>query len=239
MLYTAAQIIADFRSDVFDAVVVDDAGIARDTLWSAADALRYLNQAIAQVATDTLQHRVRLSLPVVANEPLLYLPTELLEVIRVDLTTTDSEGAPIGSSRGLEWFNIDEGILRDDYGLRYVVPVDLETSTGTPRHITRDYDPAMLRLYPIPLEPGILYLYASAIPDELLSVSMPLPFSGRKERHLMLLWMKKLAYAKHDADTLDLRRSADYEAEYRVAAAERFNELDRDRREGGIMPSRW
>lgn len=227
---TVDDLIADFRSDVFDTPDVDDAGVARDALWSDRDVLRYINSACAQLARDTLALRKRFSIAVNADEPLVRFPyDEILDVI-----TAQYDMTLYGGTRFLDAFDIDEGIWRDDYGLRRHTMPNLE-SKGTPAYYTRDYDNLFLRLYPIPQVAGTLVVHAYVVPTELYA-GVPLPFQSFTDRELLLLWMKKLAYAKQDADTLDLNRSLSFADEYKRAAVDRRSELDRIRRpSGGVV----
>ena len=231
MIYTVDELIADFRSDVFDNPDVDGEGVERDALWSASDILRYINTACGQLARDTLALRKRFEFSITADEPLVRFPyDEVLDVITAEFNAPAYNGA----GRWLRPFDIDEGIRREDYGVMITSAPNLET-TGTPSHFTRDYDNLFLRLYPIPAVDGDLIVHAYVVPQRLYA-GMPLPFTSEIDRYLLLLWMKKMAYAKQDADTLDLSRSGAFDAEYREGALARRSELDRIRRpSGGIV----
>jgi hypothetical protein len=93
-----------------------------------------------------------------------------------------------------------------------------------------------MRLYPIPQFAGTLSANAIVLPQALYP-GMPLPCSSLQDFDLILLWCKKLAYAKQDADTLDLARSQAFEAEYQRYMPNRRSEIDRTRRDGGVMRS--
>lgn len=229
MIYTADQLIADFRSDVWDKAVAVGDSAPRDTLWSDDEVLRYINSACARLASDTLALRRRFELTVEAGNPLVRFPfDEILDELQVSFVVPG-----LGRRRFLRKFDIDEGIYRDDYGVQVLVAPDLD-AVGTPSHYTRDYDNRYLRLWSIPYLPGVLHAHAIVIPQPVMA-GMPLPFSARQDIDLLLLWVKKLAYAKQDADTYDLDRSERFEAEYRRAALDRRSEIDRVRRDGGIV----
>lgn len=229
MLATVDQLVDEFRSDVFDRPDVDDAGVARDMLWSDADVLRYLNSAAARWASDTLALRRRFAIAVVLGAPLVRFPySEILDDLSVSFSVPG-----FGRMRRLHKFDIDEGIKRDDYGVQIYESPDLD-ATGMPTHFTRDYDNKYMRLFPIPYVAGTLNAHAIALPSELYP-GMPLPMEARQDLDLLLMWMKKLAYAKQDADTLDLDRSEKFEAEYKRFMPDRKSEIDRTRRNGGIM----
>lgn len=233
MIITVEQLIERFRSDVFDRADLDDAGNRRDTLWSDDDVLWYMNDAAAQLASDTLALRERFVFSTTALNPLIPFPFDrMLDVLSIKFTMANT-----GSYRhNLVKFDIDEGIARDDYGVYILSTPDLDAQ-GTPSHYTRDYDNRFLRLYPIPHYTGTLVVHAIVLPAELYP-GMPLPFTARQDIYLMLLWMKKLAYAKQDADTFDMTRSNDFEAEYKSAMPDRKSEIDRLRRDTGIVEPR-
>lgn len=237
MIYTSDQMIEDFRSDVFDKAKDAD-GNTRDTLWSDAEVLRYINTALARYAVDTLAFRQRFTIAFEGGKATAYFPVEILEEVRVDYTPTTTPPTPPYSTRTLTKFDIDEGVLKDDYGLRYITPIDMANRTGSPRWYTRDYDPNFLRIYPISPEPGSMTIYASVVPME-VQEGMPTPITSFIDRDNVMCYVKYLAYAKQDADTLDLRRSAEFKAMYDEKAGERRDQLDRDRRRGGTVASRW
>lgn len=229
MIYTVDQLIEDFRSDVFDVADVDDSGAPRDTLWSDADALRYLNSAAARLASDTLSIVRRFEYPVLAGGALVRFPfDEVLDMLEVSFSIPG-----LGRRRRLREFDIDHGICSDDYGVRtYNVP-DLE-AIGQPSYYTRDYDQDFMRLWHVPYMPGTLTATAIVVPTQ-LHAGMPLPFKSRKDFDLLLMWMKKMAYAKQDADTFDLQRSESFEQEYQRYMPDRRSEVDRIRRAGGFV----
>lgn len=229
MIYTVDQLIEDFRSDVWDRAVADGDDTPRDTLWSDTDVLRYINSACAQLASDTLALRRRFEIAVEAGQALVRFPLdEILDELVVSFAIPG-----LGRRRALRQFDIDEGVRRDDYGSRVYVQPDLEAA-GTPSHYTRDYDNTNLRLWPVPYLPGVLHAQAIVMPQP-LHCGMPLPFSARKDLDLLLMWMKHLAYAKHDADVLDLERSKSFERDYHTYVALRRTEIDRLRRDHAIV----
>jgi hypothetical protein len=232
-MYTVDDLIADFRSDVYDRADVDANGTPRDTLWSPEDVLRYLNEAAHQWAHDTEFLRLNLTLSVVSGKNRYYVGREVIDIIEA----TYGQDTTVRPTP-LHYFNMDEGDCWDDYGLLYSSSLDLENSTGTPRGISLDYDPSYLRLYPTPVGTGVMRLRMVVYPPDLTS-GMPLPSTSTRDRALMLAWMKYLAYQKQDADVQDLERSDSYRRQYANDMVERKYELDRVRRDGGIMTSRW
>ena len=231
MLVTVEEFIEAFRSDVYDRADIDDDGNARDTLWSDADILRYLNKAAARWASDTLALRRRFVLNFAADQPTAAFPYDLI----LDELAMSFSVPGLGRRRSLTQFDMDEGLWQDDYGVRVMVEPDLEAS-GMPTHYTRDYDDRFVRLYPIPHIAGVLEAQAIVLPQQLYA-GMPLPASNQLDLDLIMMWVKKEAYAKQDADTFDLARSQAFEAEYMRYMPIRKAEIDRNRRNNGMMKS--
>lgn len=238
MIYLVDDLIRDFRSDVYDRPDVDEDGHQRDTLWSEEDVLRYANSAAAQWAADTLAFRRIMEIDLVAGQALYRTPYELIEIVHAEYRFE-----PGHRGRGLTVFNLDEGCIQDDYGIRYLSTYDLDHNTGNPRGVTRDWSPGHLRVYPIPsivALPGPTRIIINAVvyPKPIFH-GMPMPSSNEQDKQLFLLWMKKLAYAKQDADVLDLQRSKDFEGEYYAKVYVRKHEYDRNVRDGGVIAPRW
>lgn len=228
------DLITDFRSDVFDRSVDED-GALRSTLWSDDEAMRYLNDAAAQWAADTLAYRRSFEFDLVPGQAVYRTPFEIIEVVQAMHRPLNG-----GRARLLWVFNQDDGYIQDDYGQMFYTVADLDTRTGLPRGISFDFAPLSARLYPVPdtATLGSVFVNAVVYPPQLYP-GMPLPCNNRQDRHLLLTWMKKLAYAKQDADTLDLARSKEYESEYAALYPRRMYSHDRATRNGGVVRPRW
>lgn len=235
MPYTVDDLIRQFRSDVYDRPDVDGEGNPRDTLWSHEDVMHYLRTALSQWAKDTLAVRYNVTLDVAPGKARYYAGREIIEIARAALVLGSD---PAARPRPLAQFNLGDACYADDYGMVYLTTYDIENRQGVPRAITRDYDPTYLRLFPIPTEAGFLHLNLVVYPP-LADCGMPLPSDNMQDIHLLLLYMKHLAYAKQDADVQDLSRSAEYLQQYRALVRERMYTLDRERRGGGIIRPRW
>lgn len=234
MPYLVDQLIEDFRSDVADRADIDGSGQLRDTLWSETDVLRYANQAQARLAADLLSLRKNFTITLEAGKANYRAPYTLKEIVRARMTY------PATGTTGklLDPFDLDDGFVEDDYGITYITTRDLETRTGQPRYYTRDYDPAFVRFYPLPDDVGMVYINATIEP-QVLYPGVPLAFDSQEDHHLLLLWMKNLAYRKQDADVLDLARADRYKDEYNEAMPVRKADIDRDTRDGGVLRTRW
>lgn len=229
MVPTVHTLIDDLRSDLYDKVECGEDGSPRDTLWSYEDLLRYYNEAAAQLASDLLSLRRRFVVEVPPGQATVRFPfDQILDELQVSFTVPG-----YGRRRHLRQFDVETGLCVDDYGLQTATVPDLE-AIGFPSHFSRDYEDGYMRLWRVPNTGGRLEVVAIASPQPALG-NVPLPFTHPKDRALLLLWMKKLAYAKHDADTLDLDRSITFGREYHEAVVRRRLEIDRLRRDNGIM----
>lgn len=226
---TVDDIIAAFRSDVDDVTSSDGS----DNLWSAADVLRYLNEAVDKTAKATLSLQAVINLPVTANNPVVTLPARVLHIRHARLASNN--GALVER-------NADEVTygLSDDYG--YVVPGSgalFGLQAGTPRAYVRDYEVRGLRLLPASAVNDTLILQCSATIGGALELGDDMPLTDPEDQALVLMWMKKLAYSKHDAETLDLRRAAEYEQMFRDVALERNAAVRSYRRRPGTVRMAW
>lgn len=232
MLYTVNKLIEDIRSDLFDKPDVGEDGVERDALWSYDDLLRYYNEAAAQLASDLLSLRRRFVVDVLPGQATVRFPfDQILDELQVSFTMPG-----YGRLRHLRQFDVEEGLYVDDYGLQVATTPDLE-AVGVPSHFSRDYEDGYMRLWKVPHVAGRLEMIAIASPPPALG-NVPLPFQHPKDRALLLMWMKKLAYEKHDADTLDLDRAREFEGQYREGTRLRRPEIDRQRRDNAIMRPR-
>lgn len=229
MVHTVTTITDDARRDLFDTGTRDDNGELRDVLWADSDFLSYTNSACARLASDTLALRRRFALDVAAGNPLVRFPyDQVLDILQVSYIVPG-----LGTRRALRHFDPYVGVPGDDYGAQTYFQPDLGAG-GMPGFYTRDVDDMYLRMWKVPHMAGTLDVVAIALPAELYA-GMPLPFQARADIDLLLLWIKHLAYAKHDADTLDLARSNEFAAQYRDAVVRRKYEIDRVRRDGGVV----
>lgn len=229
MQKTAATLKDEFRIDVDDLPKED--GDTSACLWSDADIYRYMTSAASQVARRARTLRRIVTLPVTAAEPNIRLPdSQVLDVERAYLVTADRDLDPINLN--------DSGTANRDYGWQTRPSHGWETRTGTPTHYLLDYRPGYLRLYPAPTAADTLQLHVTSLPTRLTEGCI-LQFNDQEDQDLLVLWMKKMAYEKHDADTFDRDRAASFEQEFYVRARERESEFRRLRRNPGVVRSSW
>lgn len=231
MQMTTDAVITQFRSDVDDPLRGPADTPDVDALWKSTDVLFYLNAAASKTARETLALRRTFDLPVNAADPFVKLPTNapVLHIYRAYLNT---------ARRALDERNLDQPSVRFDYGQLLGGEDGWATATGTPSVYNREYKPGYLRLAPIPVANDTLTVTA-ALDAPMLTCGMPMPFTTYDDIHLVLLWMKKLAYAKKDVDTFDPTRSTAHESEYNARVRERRYAVDRERRAPGSVRFSW
>lgn len=219
-LITSEDVIRRFRSDVDDVLRAESAPTDADALWSIADVNDYIADAVERLARRSLSEFQMLVVNVVANEPLCKLSSSLI-VLDIDHVYMN-----IGS-RTLHSRNVDSLVgYNDDYGSMFPrVGSPWETRTGTPIYYLRDLKNNALRLIPIPVVNDTLNISATVAPAYVEGA--PLPFTTREDMALILLWMKHLAYSKHDADTFDPTRASMFADQFERDTLDRRYEAQR------------
>lgn len=229
-IIAASDLIARFRSDVDDPLRGPSTAPDDDCLWSIQDVENYLEDAVERVAAKTLQLFKTFNVNVVPQQPLIALPSAF--------TVQDIEHVLlVNERRYLIPRNVDGGFgHHGDYASPWILySTKWEYQVGTPVYYVRDMQANNLRLTPIPTVADTLTITASTIPT--YAAGMPLPFVTLRDQYLVLLWMKKLAYNKHDADTYDPQRSDRCEAEFMRLVTERKYEAQRVNR--AVQPVRF
>lgn len=232
MQMTTDDVITQFRSDVDDPLRGTAATPDVDSLWKLKDVAFYLNAAASKVARETYVLRRTIDLPVTAADPFVKLPASapVVTIYRAYLNT---------ARRTIDERNLDEPAGRQlDYDLPLFNDDSWSTATGTPSVYNREYKDGYLRLSPTPIANDTLTITA-AFDAPSLSSGMPMPFKTYDDIHLVLLWMKKLAYSKKDVDTYDPRKAADAEGEYNRRVIDRRYAVERERRAPGAVRFSW
>lgn len=225
---TVEEMIAAFRSDVDDVASTDGS----DNLWDSIDVLRYLNTAVDKTARKVLSLHEVITLAVTADDPVVALPRRVLHIRHARMASTNYT---------LSEQNADEAVFGgDDYGITTSVTNSLFSGrSGPPRVFVRDYETLGLRLFPTPVASDSLILQCTVTIETALDDTDDMPFTDTDDLHLVLLWMKKLAYSKHDAETRDLQRAQEYEDEYNALAVERNAAVRNLRRRPGTVRMQW
>lgn len=230
-MFTTDDIHARFRSDVDDKLEGTDDAPDSECLWSNEDVDYYMNVAAERTAAKTQSLYGVRTFVITANDPYVRLPQGKRVL---DIRSARS----LTGKRQLHPFNVsDGGFPVDDYGVVFSSPAWFDT-VGTPTHFTLDYQPGRMRLYPTPQIDDTIEIASTLLPTR-LSCGMPLPFGEYEDAELMLLWMKAMAYRKHDADAQDLARAYDYEAQFNTRALVRNGEHARRTRAPGCVRMSW
>ena len=109
--------------------------------------------------------------------------------------------------------NLETNTLEDDYGGTNRIGID-DTRTGDVKMLITDVETKDFQLYPIPDHDGFVRLFVSRRPRDTITGEdsvLEIP----EYQHLMLLnWVKYKAYMKHDSETFDGSKAADYRAAF-------------------------
>lgn len=230
-MFTTDDLAARFRLDVADPLEgADDGPVDSESLWKNIEIFDYMTEAGDAVARETLGLFKLILLPVVADESTVTLPRSVLDIRYARL---------VMAQRELDVTNQNEvmrGQVVCDYGMQFVGG---GRARGTPQTLARDRERKAVVLAPTPVQNDTLELQCSVTLTTPLLCGMPLPFLERPDIRLMLTYMKYLAYAKQDADTLDLTRSNTFKAQFDMGAEDRAVELRRQRRQPSPIRMEW
>ena len=230
MIYlTSTDLAKRFRSDVND-LKTDVNGGDFGCLWKDEEIYDYMTDAADAVATIVGTLYKTIQLPYAAGDATVRLPRYVLEIRTARL---------VNRNQPIEHRNINAlGTLRDDYGLS-ITGTSLFGAQGRPESFVRDFDRQALRFVPTPNEADVLEIQCTTTPTLAMEADVPLPFVDRKDQLLMLLKMKALAYRKHDAETEDLTRAKENDAQFAFHSEERESQLRRNRRAPGEIKMNW
>jgi hypothetical protein len=228
---TADGLNAIFRQEVDDILLGTPPSDA-DRLWKDVEVYNYMTEACDAVARDTLGLFKTMQITLVPNQQVYKLQPGVLD-IRSARTLT------FGNM--LTEHNVDDyaGVKIWDYGQPLIGSTGVFSAVGVPVQYMRDYDNRAIRLIPIPAAADTLELQCVVTPMLQMAAGMPVPFTDTVDQRLLLLKMKALGYAKHDADTFDAQRSQAFAQEYEARARERQVERRRVRRAPGAVRMEW
>jgi hypothetical protein len=92
----------------------------------------------------------------------------------------------------------------------------------------------MARVYPVSSETVTINLDVFRLPlYDITDCDQPLEVDAQHHRALVM-WMRYRGYSKQDADTLDLKRAADYETKFENYCFKALQEQERARRNVGV-----
>ncbi len=172
-----------------------------------------------------------IELPVVADQVVVSLPRNVLHIRFARLVNRNNE---VKESSQQE---LTRGCIVRDYGLW--LNGGFLRARGTPQYFARDRERKALVLAPTPTVDDTLELQCSVTISTPLVCGMALPFLELPDQRLMLLYMKYLAYAKPDADTLDLQKSEGFFSKFNNMIEDRESEVRTQRRDPGAIDMNW
>lgn len=223
-----------FRSEVDDPL----RGVAPDSpdvtcLWKSWEVMQYMNEAASEVARRLQSNHKSYTIPIVAADgPFYRLPstTETIDISQAYLKVLQQELTEINL--------VNASYPINDYGYMTSSMSHWQTATGNPIWFNREEKEGYIRLVPAPTKDDTLLITAT-VDSYNLDCGMTLPFPRLPDQRLMLTWMKKLAYAKNDADTYDTNKSQRFEQEFDRTVIDRRYELERQRRAPGRVRFSW
>jgi len=199
----AAWLLAAFRSEVYDQVA--------PYLWSDNEVISFIDHAQQEFCrmTDGIRDDYSPDTRIIlrAGRDWAYLNPLILEIRRAWRV---SDKKPVAV---LNIEDLDRDLGLDDYGF----PRN-SIYTGVPgevRAIVVGGDEERVRILDTPQTNDYIQMSVYRLPlEQIGSVNDNLEISQKHIRSL-LLWMKHLAYNKHDAETYDRARAERYGAEFR------------------------
>jgi len=231
MAVTPTKLRDRFRSEVDD--VLPDAADDSAALWTDAEILVYLNEALLRFVHGTRYFVGRVELAVIADEPSVPLPHTVIE-IRDEVGYLQTRGAEVREMAYSE-FN---SAVSDDYGFAVTggrSPFTTQAS-GRPRYFSTDIDANELLLFPPSDADDTLVLSAYVEAEELGGFDDALPIQNPRHAYMLLDGMKMLAYGKQDAEVYDPAQEARYRTNFEASIASVYGERARRRRQPQVMP---
>lgn len=231
-MLSVGQLIERFRSEVADPWVPGGnvQNPDEDSLWKDGEIRDYIAEAQSELARRTLMFNARKTLSYSAGDELLEHPKDYLDFRRAYAIDGDNY-------RPLLFRNVDEmeQALTDDYGIG--TRTDWVGESGwPPRFLVGDYEQGAFKMVPQPDKAGEVQLLYYRAP-ELSGIGSTAKVAFDKVHHVRALmhWMKALAYRKQDAETLDLQRAREFEAQFDGMAQQIYGESLRGRRRPGTV----
>lgn len=216
---TSSDLLRNFRAEVADDVA--------PYLWEDWEAFGYMTEGFDALLKDAAVRYTVLRLPFTAAVPTIPLPKSVLHIRSAHVVGGGTLTAASSTDRTF--------VRADDYGQSVSSADSMFSSSGTPVYYIRDYDRCALRLVPIPNVTGEIEMQVSSTIALPMGDGVPLPTTDAEDLRLVLHYMKSLAYRKQNAETQDLVRARDHEAEYRAGAVVRDARLRNYRRPPGVV----
>lgn len=227
---TPEQLKDQFRIDVADPELPGDGATPdEDSLWKDAEIYAYIDEAQKEFARRTDYFMGTSTSPITAGEKFVVLDDRITKVRHRATLLNERLSVEVTNLADLE-----SKALTDDYGLQ--TSVDWEYDTGRPEYMLMDVEQGKGRLVPIPVANDTLSMYIYRLPlTDIIGAASAFEVTQLEHQRGLLLWAKKLAYEKQDADTTDLKRSQAFGSEFLDYCARVKNELKRVRKRSGTV----
>lgn len=210
MSYSVEDLLVIFRREVDDTV--------EDYLWSDDDFYLYLDEAQKEFCRETdILKLSGLSIPVIATEAFVDLPSNVIKIRSVVLVSTNKE---------LPLHNYVELRQRG---------LDSITDNGTPTCIVADEATDQLRLLPIPIIDDSLQVTVYRLPTDIVDDGSALTITDSSHQRSLLMMCKAMAYEVHDSDTQDIAKAERYKTQfYQYARLTKSRRNRRNRKVGTV-----
>lgn len=204
-----ADLVAQLRLDLEDpALPGTGATPESDSLWRDSELLHYISEAQKQfaIATECLPDSTNFTSSVKADSPWIERDPLIISIRSGYLRTAGRDIYP--ATR----IDLERGYATDDYGVGIVS--NWRSQTGVPKLVVTDLDAVQNRLVPIPTESDTIEWTVYRLPlEEIESTSSTLEVDPLWHYEL-LVWAKRLAYMKQDAETQDATRARAFESDW-------------------------
>lgn len=231
-LFLSSDVIKRFRSEVNDLLNGPSEAPDNDALWKEWEVQVYLDAATAETSRRgrMLVKHFRLEAPF-ATGPFYKLPGNY---IILDVNSAYS----INGRRKLDELNLGQNsYYRDDYGMPITAGYP-ESRLDYALGYYRDYDTSGILLSPRTTRDDVINFVATVeVPS--VPCGAPMPFTDEADIALVILWMKKMAYSKRDADTFDSSASSNAESDFNRLILDRRYDALRRRRTAGTVRYSW
>jgi hypothetical protein len=202
----STEIVDLFRETVSDTV--------EPFLWSDTEAYRFLDDAqkmfcrltggLGDGSSDITKLNYTTSTDWIALSPLI-------------LKVRDASMAVTG--REVEILNMEDMRRR---GMKF------NGNPGALRALVTGIEPGRVRIYPYPIESGVIQLIVDRLPLKAITDAGDQRLEVAEQHHQALMaWMFHRAYAKQDAETIDKKKSIESKFEFETYCFEAKAEKDR------------
>lgn len=206
---TVAQLLAQLRLDLEDPELPGTGATPdSDSLWSNAELLHYIDEAQKVFAEKTwclpdatnFTSKISVGQKWVERDPL---------IVRIRSGWLQTAGREITPTNLVD---IERGYSSNDYGLSSSNA--WRTATGTPCKVVEDIDVGNSRLVPIPTAADTIEWAVYRLPLEVIDSTGASLEIDERYHYELLVWAKRLAFMKQDAETQDLTRQRAMEQDW-------------------------